>query len=70
VAFYVAFHGRTYGAMSLTASKLVQKRGYGPFLPEVYQTLMFGGTPYYRAHDVYYRWMPQDNAYMVSAGPY
>ena len=38
VAFYGAFHGRTYGAMSLTASKLVQKRGYAPFLPEVYHS--------------------------------
>jgi 4-aminobutyrate aminotransferase len=35
VAFYGAFHGRTYGAMSLTASKPVQRRGYGPFVPEV-----------------------------------
>lgn len=35
VAFYGAFHGRTYGAMSLTASKPVQRAGYGPFLPEV-----------------------------------
>ena len=38
VAFYGAFHGRTYGAMSLTASKLVQKRGYAPFVPEVYHS--------------------------------
>jgi len=35
VAFYGAFHGRTYGAMSLTASKPVQRRGYGPFVPEI-----------------------------------
>jgi 4-aminobutyrate aminotransferase len=35
VAFYGAFHGRTYGAMSLTASKPVQRKGYGPFVPEV-----------------------------------
>ena len=35
VAFYGAFHGRTYGAMSLTASKPVQRHGYAPFLPEV-----------------------------------
>ena len=35
MAFYGAFHGRTYGAMSLTASKPVQRRGYGPFVPEV-----------------------------------
>jgi 4-aminobutyrate aminotransferase len=35
VAVYGAFHGRTFGSMSLTASKPVQRRGYGPFLPEV-----------------------------------
>jgi 4-aminobutyrate aminotransferase len=35
VACYGAFHGRTYGAMSLTASKPVQRKGYGPFVPEV-----------------------------------
>jgi len=38
VACYGAFHGRTYGAMSLTASKPVQRLGYGPFLPEVLHT--------------------------------
>jgi 4-aminobutyrate aminotransferase len=38
MAFYGAFHGRTYGAMSLTASKPVQRRGYGPLLPEVLHT--------------------------------
>ena len=35
IGFYGAFHGRTYGAMSLTASKPVQRKGYGPFVPEV-----------------------------------
>ena len=38
VAFYGAFHGRTYGALSLTASKPVQRAGYGPTLPEVLHT--------------------------------
>jgi 4-aminobutyrate aminotransferase len=38
VAFYGAFHGRTFGAMSLTASKPVQRRGYGPFVPEIVHT--------------------------------
>jgi 4-aminobutyrate aminotransferase len=38
VACYGAFHGRTYGAMSLTASKPVQRKGYAPFLPEVLHT--------------------------------
>ena len=35
VAFYGGFHGRTFGALSLTASKPVQRRGYAPLLPEV-----------------------------------
>jgi 4-aminobutyrate aminotransferase len=36
VAFYGAFHGRTMGALSLTASKAIQRRGFGPLLPGVY----------------------------------
>jgi 4-aminobutyrate aminotransferase len=36
IAFYGAFHGRTYGALSLTASKVIQKRGFGPFIPGVH----------------------------------
>ncbi|PYO59993.1 MAG: aspartate aminotransferase family protein [Gemmatimonadetes bacterium] len=36
VAFTGAFHGRTYGGLSLTASKAVQRAGFAPFLPEVY----------------------------------
>lgn len=36
VAFKGAFHGRTYGAMSLTSSKAKQHAGFGPLLPEVY----------------------------------
>ena len=36
IAFTGAFHGRTYGALSLTASKAVQRSGFAPFLPEVY----------------------------------
>jgi len=36
IAFYGAFHGRTYGAMSLTASKVVQRRYFAPFLPGIH----------------------------------
>ena len=36
VAFSGAFHGRSYGGLSLTASKAVQRAGFAPFLPEVY----------------------------------
>src|SRR5918994_4056415 len=33
VAFTGSFHGRTYGALSLTASKARQRQNLGPFLP-------------------------------------
>ena len=36
IAFLGAFHGRTLGALSLTASKVVQRRGFGPLMPGVY----------------------------------
>jgi len=36
IAFLGAFHGRTMGALSLTASKAVQRRGFGPLLPGVF----------------------------------
>jgi 4-aminobutyrate aminotransferase len=35
IAFYGAFHGRTMGALSLTASKPQQRRRFGPLLPGV-----------------------------------
>ncbi len=35
IAFLGAFHGRTYGAMSLTGSKIVQRQQFGPLLPGV-----------------------------------
>lgn len=36
VAFKGAFHGRSYGALSLTSSKSRQHAGFGPFLPDVH----------------------------------
>ncbi|HEY7389430.1 MAG TPA: acetyl ornithine aminotransferase family protein [Bryobacteraceae bacterium] len=35
IAFFGGFHGRTMGALSLTARKAVQRRGFGPLLPGV-----------------------------------
>lgn len=35
LAFHGAFHGRTMGALSLSASKAVHRLGFGPFLPGV-----------------------------------
>jgi len=36
IAFSGSFHGRTMGALSLTASKVVQRKGFGPLVPGVY----------------------------------
>jgi 4-aminobutyrate aminotransferase len=36
VAFHGCFHGRTLGALSLTASKAVQRKGFGPLLGGVF----------------------------------
>jgi 4-aminobutyrate aminotransferase len=36
VAFFGAFHGRTYGAMSLSASKLPHRRGFSPLVPDIH----------------------------------
>jgi 4-aminobutyrate aminotransferase len=36
IAFLGAFHGRSLGSLSLTASKAIQRRGFGPFMPGVY----------------------------------
>lgn len=35
IGFYSAFHGRTFGALSFTASKNVQRRGFGPQVLDV-----------------------------------
>ena len=35
IAFHNSFHGRTMGALSLTASKPVQRKRFGPLLPGV-----------------------------------
>ncbi|MGH9689603.1 MAG: acetyl ornithine aminotransferase family protein [Candidatus Acidiferrales bacterium] len=36
IAFYGCFHGRTMGALSLTASKAIQRKGFGSLVPGVF----------------------------------
>jgi 4-aminobutyrate aminotransferase len=36
IAFFGAFQGRTYGAMSLSGSKLVHRRGFTPLVPDIH----------------------------------
>jgi 4-aminobutyrate aminotransferase len=38
IAFLGGFHGRTLGALSLTASKAIQRRGFGPMMAGVYHS--------------------------------
>lgn len=36
IAFYGSFHGRSLGALSLTSSKIVHKKDFGPFFPTIH----------------------------------
>ncbi|MBI1873526.1 MAG: acetyl ornithine aminotransferase family protein [Acidobacteria bacterium] len=36
IGFIGSFHGRTMGSLALTASKAIQRRGFGPMMPGVY----------------------------------
>ncbi len=38
LCFFGSFHGRTYGSMSLSASKLVHRKRFGPLLPHIHHT--------------------------------
>jgi 4-aminobutyrate aminotransferase len=50
VAFFGAFHGRSYGSLSLTASKPAQRRGYYPLVPGTFHA--FYANPYRTPFDV------------------
>ncbi len=51
VSFLGGFHGRTYGSISLTASKAKYHAGFGPLLPGVFH------APYGRVEDL--RWFDE-----------
>jgi 4-aminobutyrate aminotransferase len=36
LSFLGAFHGRTYGALSLSGSKTMQRKGFAPLVPEIH----------------------------------
>ena len=64
IAFEGSFHGRTYGSLSLTASKSVQRGGFGPFLPEVYHA-PYGDADYIEHRLFAKRLDPRDVAAIV-----
>jgi 4-aminobutyrate aminotransferase len=54
IAFYGAFHGRTMGSLSLTASKAVQRTGFGSLLSGVFH------VPYANSYRCPYGHPPQN----------
>lgn len=64
IAFEGSFHGRTYGSLSLTGSKSIQRAGFGPFLPEVYHA-PYGEGDYLEAGLFAKRLDPRDVAAIV-----
>lgn len=64
IAFFGAFHGRTMGALSLTASKARQRAGFGA------QTLDVTHIPYANCYRCPYNLMPENCGAMESKGPH
>ena len=69
IAFLGAFHGRTYGALSLTASRAKYHDGFGPLLPGVYH-VPFGSAGLDELEGrVFKRLMPADEFAAVFVEP-
>jgi 4-aminobutyrate aminotransferase len=64
IGFFGAFHGRTLGALSLTASKARQRAGFGP------QALDVTHIPYANCYRCPYNLKPENCGAMESKGPH
>jgi 4-aminobutyrate aminotransferase len=53
ISFFGGFHGRTMGALSLTGSKNIQKKGFAPFVPGVHH------VPYANCYRCPYNMQPE-----------
>jgi 4-aminobutyrate aminotransferase len=73
VAFFGAFHGRTYGAMSLSGSKVVHRRGFAPLLPDVHHvtfpTGADGRDTLREIDDLFHRTCPPDEVAAIFVEP-
>ncbi len=67
IAFLGAFHGRTMGALSLTASKVRQKQYFGPMMPMV-EHVPYGDLDVIR-NDVFKRTMAPDEVAAIIVEP-
>jgi 4-aminobutyrate aminotransferase len=64
IGFFGAFHGRTFGALSLTSSKARQRAGFGP------QALDVTHTPYANCYRCPYNLKPETCGAFESKGPH
>jgi 4-aminobutyrate aminotransferase len=66
MSFLGAFHGRTYGAMSLSGSKPMQRRGFAPLVPEVVHA-RYGDLE--SVHDLFQTTCPPDELAAIFVEP-
>jgi 4-aminobutyrate aminotransferase len=67
VAFLGAFHGRTFGALSLTGSKITQRAHFAPLVPEV-EHVPYGDVSYLR-DQLFTRTVPPDEVAAIFVEP-
>ena len=67
IAFLGAFHGRTFGALSLTGSKITQRAHFAPLVPEV-EHVPYGDITYIRDH-LFKQTVPPDEVAAIFVEP-
>jgi 4-aminobutyrate aminotransferase len=67
ISFYGGFHGRTLGALSLSASKIVHRRGFGPLLPGVIHAPY--GSVEFIEHELFAKTVPAEEVAAVVVEP-
>jgi 4-aminobutyrate aminotransferase len=67
VAFLGAFHGRTFGALSLTGSKITQRAHFAPLVPEV-EHVPYGDVSFLR-DQLFKRTVPPDEVAAIFVEP-
>ena len=67
ISFYGAFHGRTYGAMSIGGSKALHQRGFGPMLPGVHRLPFDCGEA--EINELFSRAVPSDEVAAIIVEP-
>jgi 4-aminobutyrate aminotransferase len=67
ISFFGGFHGRTLGALSLSASRIVHRRGFGPLLPGVIHAPY--GSVEFIEHELFAKSVPPEEVAAVVVEP-